>query len=78
MSEMVITFAFSPGEKVKTPWGDMGIVEDCAVNLDGGLRYYVLRDENSKWFTADQLTPWTDAAPIFEPMGGKEPKAGQG
>lgn len=48
-------FELSPGQRVKTPWGDIGIITMAAVNEDMGRDYFVKRSKESGWFRADQL-----------------------
>ena len=62
MAELHINFAFTPGEQVKTPWGEMGIVTDAAVNEEFGQRFFVQGKEKGAWFKPDYLTPWEDEA----------------
>lgn len=55
MPEITCSFMFSPGQKVKTPWGDIGIVTMACLNEDGGKDYFVKRCSDSDWFRAHQL-----------------------
>jgi hypothetical protein len=62
-----VTFEFSPRQRVVTPWGDMGVISDAAINEDGGHLYYVERDRNSKWIRGDLLQNAGGPAPTPTP-----------
>lgn len=67
MPALTVTFAFSPKQRVTTPWGDMGIIDDAAVNAEGGRQYFVQRSQHSQWFSEDQLTALATDAPVPVP-----------
>ena len=53
---MEINFAFVPNQKVETPFGDLAMVDMCAVQGGGVKRCYVLlKDGRGAWFDEDQL-----------------------
>lgn len=67
MPELIVTFAFSPGQRVVTPWGDMGIVSDASVNEEGGKIYFVARNRESQWLKENVLRPADEAGlPVKE------------
>lgn len=72
MPETTCTFAFTPGQIVKTPWGDMGIITMAALNEDGGQDYFVKRNKASKWLQGSQLEALEDI-PEPPPMPRPEP-----
>lgn len=51
---MDVNFKFELDEKVKTVFGDNGIVVMCAID-DGGNTYYVKVRHNSQWFKEAEL-----------------------
>jgi len=53
---MQVTFKFSPGQRVTTPFGDLGIVSTAGVDEAGTLSYFVKTATGGNWFNEDQLT----------------------
>lgn len=53
-----VTFEFSIGDRVTTPWGDMGLVNVCAVMRGNAIYYSVQTKEKEDWIAADDLKPW--------------------
>jgi len=52
--EHSVSFAFSLDQKVKTPFGDVGIVSTCGFD-DSGEVYYVKTATGGNWFKESQL-----------------------
>ncbi len=50
-----IDFKFDIDQKVKTPFGDEGIITMLGYD-DGGKQYYVKTAQNDQWFKENQLT----------------------
>ncbi len=50
-----IEFKFDLEQKVKTVFGDTGIVEMCAIDDGPESKYFVKRSENSSWFKESEL-----------------------
>ena len=53
---MEVKFQFVPGQKVKTPFDDLGIIGMCGVDDNKQLTYYVRRSTGSQWFKETELT----------------------
>lgn len=62
---MVVDFKFIIGQKVQTPFGDIGIIEMLGLDTDG-RRYYVLRSQEDKWFFENQLMSLEDAQKLAQ------------
>jgi hypothetical protein len=48
-------FIFEIDQRVKTPFGDVGIVNMAALNDDKKQCYFIKRDVESKWFKETEL-----------------------
>lgn len=55
MPEKTVVFAFELDEKVRTPFGDDGIIYMCALD-DVGKIYFVKTSKDDKWFKENQLS----------------------
>jgi len=62
---MIIKFEFELREKVQTPFGDIGIIETAAKD-SSGIKYYVQRSQEDKWFFEDQLLSMDEAIKLSE------------
>ncbi len=52
-----VDFKFSPNQKVQTPLGEVGIIDQCGLTSGPISRYYVLfKGGKGAWFDEDQLT----------------------
>jgi hypothetical protein len=54
-SAMNTTFKFSLDQKIKTPFGEVGMVKMCAVD-ETGINYYVKTAGGGNWFKEAELT----------------------
>lgn len=50
-----VVFQYDVDDKVKTPFGDSGIIQMLGYD-DGGVQYYVKTASASNWFKESQLT----------------------
>jgi len=52
-----VTFKYAPGERVASPFGDVGFISMAAIEENDTISYYVKGQYNSNWLTEDQLKP---------------------
>jgi hypothetical protein len=57
MAKTSVEFAFSIDQKVKTVFGDVGIVKMVALDDTACKKVYVMRSNDSSWFKEEELTP---------------------
>ena len=54
---MTLSSKYEMGQKVKTPFGDVGIVKGLWVDDSGTQKVFVQRNLNSDWFKENELEP---------------------
>lgn len=54
---MKVEFKYEIDQKVKTFFGDVGIIELAAIDDKNLIKYYVQRSNDSQWFKESQLSP---------------------
>jgi hypothetical protein len=72
MASLEVHFTHAPGDWVYTPFGDVGRVEMAALNEDNIEKYYVKRNSESQWFSANELQRAADR-PRLHPGPGPIP-----
>lgn len=56
MAVTKVEFAFSIDQKVKTVFGDIGIVKSLSLDDTACKKVWVMRSDNSTWFKEEELT----------------------
>lgn len=56
MASTKVEFAFSIDQKVKTVFGDVGIVKSLSLDDTACKKVWVMRSDNSTWFKEEELT----------------------
>jgi len=56
MAVTKVEFAFSIDQKVKTVFGDVGIVKSLSLDDTVCKKVWVMRSDNSTWFKEEELT----------------------
>ena len=51
-----IRFKFTPNQKVKTLFGDVGVVMLCGIDDSPFQKFFVQISTNCQWFNDEQLT----------------------
>jgi len=52
---MDVHFKFKVKQWIKTPFGEMGYIEMCAIDESPYKKYYVQSKETARWFNEDDL-----------------------
>jgi hypothetical protein len=56
MARTSVEFSFSIDQKVKTVFGDVGIVKSLSLDDTACKKVYVMRSNDSAWFKEEELT----------------------
>jgi hypothetical protein len=51
-----VEFAFSIDQRVKTPFGDIGIVRNLSLDDTSCKKVWVQREKSDSWFKEEELT----------------------
>jgi hypothetical protein len=53
---MDVKFLYKIGQKVKTIFGDIGIVDMAAIDDSKAIKYYIKRSSESQWFKESEIS----------------------
>lgn len=55
-----VEFEHDIDDRVKTPFGNKGIITSLSYDNTRSLQYYVDSEKAHAWYRGDQLEPWKD------------------